>query len=396
VNPKRVAPGVFQDEQGRFWERPRLNGRTTWRRIWGRSLKQAQEEVAAKRTDHRRAELGLARDPYRAHRTIQDCLAKYHSAGEPNAQGRTRKGRTAEEEAKRVSLLSAQVGAWRVDRQLPGKFENWCRVRGTNRQSDHLAHTLRNALSYCTRGAFIDENPMAEYKIRFYQSSQATHSRERMPRSAEELHDVAGALLREPQSSALGWQMLFAALTGCRVIELLGLRMDASPRETGHVDGRWLWIRRAKGGCNPFVEIHEALRECITAHHAWHATTHAGNPWWIPGRSGPCKASPQGLTHALLRLTGPTQTVQASPEQEGKKSLTAHGLRAYFVTTRRSQGISDAQIAAEIGDRTGAAIIASTYGAVPPNWQGLPGLGWRPVKGPPAWSPWLPDALPNA
>ena len=48
--------------------------------------------------------------------------------------------------------------------------------------------------------------------------------------------------------------------------------------------------------------------------------------------------------------------------------------------------ISDAQIAAEIGDASGASIIASTYGAVPPNWKGsTQKLTWTPTKGAPAW-----------
>jgi hypothetical protein len=60
-------------------------------------------------------------------------------------------------------------------------------------------------------------------------------------------------------------------------------------------------------------------------------------------------------------------------------------MRAYYVTARRSQGISDAQIAAEIGDSTGASIISSTYGAVPPNWRGGGKIGWLPANGPAAW-----------
>ena len=53
---------------------------------------------------------------------------------------------------------------------------------------------------------------------------------------------------------------------------------------------------------------------------------------------------------------------------------------------RRSQGVSDAQIAAEIGDSSGAGIIASTYGSIPPNWSGSTApLGWLPAAGAPAW-----------
>ncbi len=48
-------------------------------------------------------------------------------------------------------------------------------------------------------------------------------------------------------------------------------------------------------------------------------------------------------------------------------------------------GISDAQIADEIGDKSGASIIVSTYGSVPPNWRGATGLSWMPANEKPAW-----------
>jgi integrase len=46
--------------------------------------------------------------------------------------------------------------------------------------------------------------------------------------------------------------------------------------------------------------------------------------------------------------------------------VTPHGLRSYFVTRARESGLSDAEIAQLIGDKTGPAIIAHTYGDVRP------------------------------
>jgi integrase len=48
----------------------------------------------------------------------------------------------------------------------------------------------------------------------------------------------------------------------------------------------------------------------------------------------------------------------------GLAHVTPHGLRSYFVTQARESGLSDAEIAMLIGDRTGPAIIAQTYGDV--------------------------------
>ena len=47
--------------------------------------------------------------------------------------------------------------------------------------------------------------------------------------------------------------------------------------------------------------------------------------------------------------------------------MTPHGLRSYFVTQARQSGLTDAEIAMLIGDKTGPAIIAHTYGDVRPD-----------------------------
>ena len=51
----------------------------------------------------------------------------------------------------------------------------------------------------------------------------------------------------------------------------------------------------------------------------------------------------------------------------GLAHVTPHGLRSYFVTQARESGLSDAEIAMLIGDKTGPAIIAHTYGDVRPD-----------------------------
>src|SRR5215475_10127235 len=46
--------------------------------------------------------------------------------------------------------------------------------------------------------------------------------------------------------------------------------------------------------------------------------------------------------------------------------VTPHGLRSYFVTQARQSGLTDADIAMLIGDKTGPTIISQTYGDVRP------------------------------
>jgi len=47
--------------------------------------------------------------------------------------------------------------------------------------------------------------------------------------------------------------------------------------------------------------------------------------------------------------------------------ITPHGLRSYFVTKARQSGLTDAEIAALIGDKSGPAIIVHTYGDLRPD-----------------------------
>jgi integrase len=48
------------------------------------------------------------------------------------------------------------------------------------------------------------------------------------------------------------------------------------------------------------------------------------------------------------------------------RHVTPHGLRSYFVTRARQSGLTDAEIAQLIGDKTGPSIIAEVYGGVRP------------------------------
>jgi integrase len=47
--------------------------------------------------------------------------------------------------------------------------------------------------------------------------------------------------------------------------------------------------------------------------------------------------------------------------------FTPQGLRSYFVTQARQSGLSDAEIAQLIGDKTGPTLIAQVYGDVRPD-----------------------------
>jgi len=63
------------------------------------------------------------------------------------------------------------------------------------------------------------------------------------------------------------------------------------------------------------------------------------------------------------------------------KQLTSHGARSFYVWARRSQGVSDSQIAFELNQVGGVKTLEQVYGRVPKHWQDptkRPNFSWIP------------------
>lgn len=397
----RVADRIYRDSRtGNFYERPIVQGRRTWRKLDGHTLKLARESLAQRRTDVTRSKLGLARSPYAPKpRPLSEVLNAYAAANCPDRRGVPRTGYALHHELARISLLRP-YWSHLVEIHPQTDPRRYFAHRSKNRRNK-AAHggravdlelaTLANACAHAVREGKLLVNPLAE-RPRF-QVQPVRHCRDCAPLNADELHLLASHLFKSAdyRTALLGWQLLLEAFTGCRTSEILRLRWDATNHEPGHIELNkveqggtqlnfqgvsfnsvhgWLWLQRSKGGVNPFALIHPALRDCLAAFATWRAAQPklAKNPLMFPIHK-------QSLAHRLRKIA---PLLLNHP-------VTSHGLRSYYVTVRRSQGASDAQIAAEIGDRSGPAIIASTYGAIPPNWQGSPGLDWLP-SGPSAWT----------
>jgi integrase len=398
-----LTPGIYKDSRtGNFFERPRVNGRRTWRKLHSRTLKLAREELAAKRSDHARSKLGLAKNPYDAKpHSIGGLCIQYLEAGCPNRQQQERTGKQLAQEQFRLNAL---IPFWKnifpteVKYSHYSQYFNWRKkqtkkARFGGRAVDMELNTLSNALSWALSVGKIEINPCAGGRPRFRPGNTVRHCREFAPLDGNELHALAGHFFEDRRSEVLGWQLLIEAMTGCRTSEVLKLRLDARHKgEPGFIDhlpdsGKvmvqdgnhgWLWIARSKGGVKPFVQIHPALAECLESFNRWHLWRFPKSKWWFP-------SSRKG-EHLPIDLGSLTQALKMAGKLIAGAHRTSHGLRAYYVTVRRSQGIPDAQIADEIGDRTGAAMIVSTYGSVPPNWRGSEAIQWLPTKGKPAWT----------
>jgi integrase len=314
-------------------------------------------------------------------------LGAYERAGFPDKLRRPRIDKTRDSEERNATNLRRLLGRMPTSEITVQTCDRYCDLRRQefaagsrpgNRTIDLELQTLSNAFNHAVRTGIALRNPLMAGRPRYSLASQARHARDCMPASGDELHRIAHALADDPRSESLAWEYLFLALTGCRTNEILSLRMDAGPRQPGSIEGDWLWVKRSKRGVNPYVLLHPDLRECIDAHRRWHRARFPGCPWWFPGRSAARKGlsvDKSSLAHAMPRAV-------AALGLNGDR--TAHGARAFYVTVRRSAGISDAQIAAEIGDKS-VDLISTTYGQIPPGWRGGPELSWRPLEGKAFW-----------
>lgn len=394
-----VARNIYRDERtGHFYWRPRKpDGKRTYRFL-ARSLKVAREILASQQTAVARADAGLQVHPLApvaSNPPLGELLAKYKQRSEVRDQ-------KSEDfrEASRLEKLSwwksktlLDIDAARIASYAAARRKT---IKGGDggRALDLELNTLRNVLRYALAARAIDRDPFSEFAVPKFSkpSDEIEHCRDKAPASADELHLLAADLFESPRSDTLGWQLLIAAMTGCRTSELLKLRHDATGRAPGRIEqisGRpppyapkgtqqILWIKRSKRGCNPWAYVHPALSDCLAALDAWRAVRFPETPWYFPSfvTAGATHVDPGSLTHALAVL-GP---------RLAKAERTAHGLRSFYVTVRRSQGVPDPIIALEIGHRSGGALMCRVYGDAAPVQ-----LDWLPKKIAPAWSSWLPE-----
>lgn len=398
-----VGGGVYKytDQSGEvtYHERPFINGKRTWRSLGFNGTKQTNLKLAKEEYCRRRAEVAAGHNPYEAvdassaksaeaKPVVSQIIKDYVAAQYPDRYLKPKTGRTLESERLNCETLLDYWNGTPWDKVLPLHWdayhahrlkkingEKTTGLRG-DRAIDLERNTLNNAFKLALRRGIITSNPIRDF-AKFHSSTAVRHCREFKPNDADELHAIAEKFF-ETDRAELGWQLLIEACSGLRTSEVLMLRMDASrPGEPGYVDPEGnLHVQRCKSGINPFVHLNDGLKAVLAAHKAWHAANHPGNPYYIPGKVAGEPMSRTALSHGLQQVS----------ETFGRK-ITSHGMRAWYVLIRRSWGVEDGIIAIELGQGSGAGLIATTYGSVPANWRngGGPKMSWLP-KGEPAWS----------
>jgi integrase len=377
---ENVERGLYRDKRtGQYYERIRSGG-NTWLALDTTKLVEARERLDARRAVRSARKLGIkVRDPDKPVVTVSATLDRFEHDGCPNKSGHPRQDLTQPKSA--LPFLKKFFGELPVDnltQKTLDDYHDW-RVKQTARSAGHRTtdldlQILSVAISWAKRKDMVKTNPIESHQ-RYTDPRTVRHAKDVAPTDMAEVHKMAREYFQRPNSQVLGWQLLFAAMTGQRTEELLALRSDAAAEDPGWItkDGQSLYVRRVKNPTreNPCVFIHKDLKRLLKAHAKWKTKRYPTCGWYFPGRDGENVLSDGALAKSLKKREG--------------KQVTPHGLRALYVRIRRSNGIQDSQIAWEINHTSGVSTLEGIYGGVPPHWMTGKGpkLAWIPSA--PAW-----------
>lgn len=402
-----LGHGLYR-RKGKFYERPRIHGKQTWRVLQSVTERRARIEMGKNKSDHALATIGRAIDPYSKNHaaTVASICDFYIKHNCPRRNGEPRDGKKLEYENWIVENLKSffnQKLANTVTHEDLADYHKWRTARtkrgAGHRQVDIELVTLSNIYRFAVRNARktgVTTNPIGSDREKYSKPNTVRHCRQCQPENGDELHALANYLFNDPHSEVLGWQLLFEAMIGHRTKEILQLRTDAKkayepgflqkhkcappsiPRqvELGKTSLLYLYNSDSAKGTYPFVMIHRALNECLKAHANWKVRRFSESPWFFPSRKNQKNhVDKHSLTRALARIT----------PAMGLPHRTSHGMRSYFVNVLRSNGVPDFEIALMVGQKTGGREIVDVYGKIPAGK-----LTWVPVKNhPPAWNKWL-------
>ena len=236
------------------------------------------------------------------------------------------------------------AGGYVVERTLKsGEKAKWI-TRGGDRGVDMELTALSNALRLAVRRGALKANPLAG-RTAYSTADNVRHCREVAP-TPEGLSQIE-YWLRQRGENDVADLVCFLACSGLRIGEALALEWGA----VNWGDGV-LHVKREKRGCNPFVPLLPELEHVL---HGMQARRRSFLLFPSPHDAEKPRDKSK-INGWLIRAT----------KALGLGHVTPHGLRSYFVTQARQSGLTDAEIAMLIGDKTGPAIIAAVYGDVRP------------------------------
>lgn len=417
---ERVPTGVYEIP-GRygFYSRPYVNGIQRKKKLDvppGLDRAAAIQRAIAKHVelleDLKLYERGkIDRDPLgqSQEKSLVDLCKLYIKLGYPRRKGPPPVGKQLEEEKRRVEMIMQWPRAkypWKeltledCQRYYDWRIKRLTRVgKGGGRTVDLELATLSNIFRCAMRNQSktgVTSNPFYSERPRFRRADEVEHCRDFMPRSADELHALARAAQSSPKGEAIAFAIMFQAMIGHRINELLKLRTDAPTKNTpGFIETvtktdkktgatytqrtkLYLYRSNSHKGAYGHIEIFPELDTLLEAHRLWHRKRYpTGNPWYFPSPHKPSQPlNVSTVTKALVRLSAIC----------GQPKRTSHSLRSYRVNVLRSQGKSDDEIALRLGQKTRGEMIVKVYG------EGLDyKLDYTPKEIAPMWDQWLPE-----
>lgn len=373
---KRAQPKFDRLGECLYWKggkivaRVRVNGKPTWRSTGTDNPAEARKWLKKWRSEEWMEEHGFEAKGVLLHRervTVSELVKAYVEANCPTKKMQQKSTTTVKYEkiflcpiqayfANRIASAITigdcdKYREWRLSGgyvstyKMRGGHPRTMRTSGGNRSVDLELTVLSNVFNLAVRRNVLKLNPFIG-RGRYSQASEVRHCREVAP-TPETLRQIE-QWLRSRNEQAIADLVCFLAYSGLRVGEALPLTWGAV-----NWSEQIVHVRREKRGITPWVPILSETAALLRDMQSRGECDPAD--LLFPSPFNPKK--PRDVSAIRHRITAACKKLEIG-------HVTPHGLRSYFVTQARQSGLTDAEIAALIGDKTGPAIIASTYGDV--------------------------------
>jgi integrase len=366
---ERIGDSLYR-RNGLIYVRVRVDRKRTWRGTGTNHLATARKILREWRIQQVLKSQGIepkVRVLERNRLTVTEVIDAYVKAGYPTRKMQTKAVSTVECEM----YLLRPIRAFFVDRYAVtlrlddgDKYRDWrntggyfirrkrrdgstrtCRTRGGDRGVDMELGALNNALNLAVRHGKLKSNPL-EGCGRYRLAKDIRHCREVAP-TPNGLQQIV-FWMRARNEHAVADAVLFMAYSGLRIGEALPMHWEAVNWSDG-----LLHVTREKRGVMPWVPILLEMKTLLRDMQA-RAKSHLLFP------------SPFDVNRPR-RAVPVRRRIAAACKGLGIAHVTPHGLRSYFVTQARQSGLTDAEVAMLIGDKTGPSIIALIYGDLRPD-----------------------------
>jgi integrase len=373
---KKINPNFERLGECLYWKggkivaRVRVNGKLTWRSTGTDKPADARKWLAKWRKEEWMEENGFESKGVSLHRgrvTVGELIDAYVEAGMPTRKMRPKRPATITNEKACLKVVRAYFGGMQgaaLTLADADKYRDWrlsggyfasegaddqrkrmARMKKGTRSVDLELTILGNVLALAVRRGVLKSNPLAG-RSRYSVAEDIRHCREVAP-TPQGLKLIEN-WLRERNEHGAADVVCFLAFSGLRIGEAMPLDWE----EVDWAD-KVIHVQREKRGIMPWVPIlpeMEVLLRDMQKRSASHLLFPSPFNLETP-------RDDSAIRHRLA----------AACKSLGLAHVTPHGLRSYFVTQARQSGLSDAEIAMLIGDKTGPAIVALTYGDVRPD-----------------------------